>query len=101
MPFRNLFRQAGVRHPVGYSLLLAAGAMIVCMMAAVVISVRASDRAVRESERRQCESVLSDVVAYRLTPPVTEAGKNQLRSKEELLRLWGCPKPSEKELDNE
>jgi hypothetical protein len=101
MPFRNLYRNAGVRHPVGYSIFLASLAVVVCMMAAVVISVRASDRAVRESERRQCESVMSDVVAYRAAPPVTEAGKNQLASKEELLRVWGCPKPTEKELSND
>lgn len=101
MPFRYFFKRAGVEHPIGYSLLLLAGAMIVCMMAAVVISTRASDRAVRESERRQCESVLSDILAYRAVPPTTEAGKNQLRTKEELYRVWGCPPPNEEELQND
>jgi hypothetical protein len=99
MPFRRLFRQAGVKHPVGYSLILLAMSMAVFMVAAVAISVRASDRAIRESERKQCESVASDVRAYEAAPPATEAGKAQLQSKRELLRAWGCPRPTEKELN--
>ena len=97
MPFRYFFRRAGVEHPVGYSLLLLAAGMIVCMAAAVTISVRASDKAIRASERRQCESVAADLAAYREAPPQTEAGRAQLRSKENLFRAWGCPKPKEEE----
>lgn len=95
MPFRYMLKRGGVDHPVGYSLAMLALGMIVCMLAAVVISVRASERAVRDSERRQCESVMSDVEAYLQTPPQTEAGRNQLRTKQDLMRLWGCPIPRE------
>ena len=93
-PFRYLFREAGVRHPVGYSLLLASTAMIVCMMTAVCISIRASDRAIRISERGQCDSLQADVDAYREEPPRTAAGIHQLRSKQERLRALGCPGPT-------
>lgn len=95
MPFRYILKRGGVEHPVGYSLAMLALGMIVCMVAAVAISVRASERAVRESERRQCDSVMADVAAYRLVPPQTEAGRNQLRSKEQLIKAWGCPIPEE------
>ncbi len=84
-----------------YHLVLLAVASIFLMLTAVWISDRAAERAIRESERRQCESVMSDVLAYRAVPPTTEAGQAQLRSKEELLRIWGCPRPSEKELGND
>jgi hypothetical protein len=90
-PFRYILRRGGVEHPVGYSLLLLAASMIICMLAAVTISVHASERAIRKSEIQQCESVQSDVNAYLETPPTTEAGKNQLRTKERLLEKWGCP----------
>ena len=97
MPFRYILKRTGAEHPVGYSLLMLAAAMIVCMMAAVIISTRASERAVRDSERRQCESVMADVIAYRAVPPTTPAGIEQLRSKERLLAAWGCPRPEEKD----
>jgi hypothetical protein len=97
MPFRYFFRRAGVEHPVGYSLLLLAAGMIVCMLAAVAISVRASDKAIRDSERMQCESVAADIAAYQEAPPQTDAGRAQLRSKENLYRAWECPKPKEGE----
>ena len=93
MPFRYVLKRAGVDHPVGYSLAMLALGMIVCMMAAVVISVRASERAIRESERGQCETIQADVDAYREEPPTTKAGRNQLRSKEDRLRDLGCPIP--------
>ena len=97
MPFRYLFKKGGVDHPVGYSLLMLAGAMVVMMMAAVMISTEASDRAVRESERKQCESVTSDVHAFEVVPPVTQAGKAQLATKRELLIKWECPIPPDPE----
>jgi hypothetical protein len=97
MPFRYVLKRAGVEHPVGYSLLLLAGGMIVCMLAAVTISIRASDKAIRDSERMQCESVAADIRAYREVPPSSDAGRAQLRSKENLFRLWDCPKPKEGE----
>lgn len=75
--------------------ILLSAAVIVCMLAAVCISVRASDRAIRKSERAQCESVQSDVDAYTEVPPQTRSGINQLRSKQELLRRLGCPKPKD------
>lgn len=96
-PFRHVLKRSGVEHPVGYSLAMLALGMIVCMLAAVTISVRASDRAIRESERKQCESVTSDVRAYEAVPPTTEAGKAQLRAKRELLVTWECPVPPDKE----
>jgi hypothetical protein len=92
-PFRYILKRGGVDHPVGYSLLLLAASMIVCMLAAVTISVRASDRAIRKSEIQQCESVQSDVDAYLATPPTTPAGWNQLRTKQRLLVKWECSHP--------
>jgi hypothetical protein len=93
-PFRYVFREAGVKHPVGYSLVLAGAAMIVCMMAAVCISLKASERAIRISERGQCDTLQADVDAYREEPPRTAAGIHQLRSKQERLKALGCPGPT-------
>lgn len=70
-----------------------AAAMIVCMMAAVVISTRASDRAVRESERRQCEDLGAEIQGYQDVPPNTNAGREQLRAKRALYSAWECPAP--------
>lgn len=95
MPFRYVLKKAGTEHPVGYSLAMLALGMIICMMAAVAVSVRASDRAIRESERGQCETIQADVDAYREEPPTTKAGKNQLRAKLARLTELGCPKPKE------
>lgn len=75
--------------------ILLSAAVIVCMLAAVCISTRASDRAIRESQRSQCEAWQSDVDAYIEVPPITKAGINQLRSKQELLRRFGCPVPKD------
>lgn len=94
MPFRYSLRQAGSEHPIGYSLAMLAVGMIATMMAAVTISIQASDRALRQSELRQCESVASDVRTYLASSKLTEAGQNQLRAKQELLRIWGCPQSS-------
>lgn len=95
MPFRYMLKKAGSEHPVGYSLAMFAIGMIICMMAAVVISVRASDRAIRDSERRQCETIQADVDAYLDEPPTTPAGWNQLRAKQARIVELGCPKPKE------
>lgn len=64
---------------------------IVCMAITVAISTEASDRARMESDRKLCASVASDVQAYLETPPVTVAGINQLRTKQELLQALKCP----------
>ena len=101
MPFRYILKRTGAEHPVGYSLLMLAAAMIVCMMAAVVISTRASDRAIRESERRQCEDLAAEIRGYEDVAPTTPAGKEQLRAKRALYLTWDCPKPTEKELSND
>lgn len=93
MPFRYILKRTGMEHPVGYSLAMLALGMIVCMMAAVTISVKASERSLRESERRQCDAVASDVRGYLEVPPTTPGGKNQLRTRIELLKSWGCPVP--------
>lgn len=94
-PFRRVFAQAGVNHPVGYSIILLAASMIVCMLAAVTISIKASEHAIRESERGQCESIQADVDSYLEVPPTTKAGWNQLRSKQERLAVLGCPVPKD------
>jgi hypothetical protein len=97
MPFRYILKRGGVEHTVGYSLAMLALGMLVSMMVAVVISIQASERAVRESERRQCESLAADIQAYVVQPPRTPAGIEQLRAKRALYQTWGCPVPSEKE----
>lgn len=79
-----------------YSLATLAVGMLVSMMVAVVISVQASEKAVRDSEVRQCESVAADIRAYELTPPQTDVGRQQLKTKRDLYRAWGCPVPGEK-----
>jgi hypothetical protein len=95
-PFRHILKRSGAEHPIGYSLLMLSAAMIVCMLTAVTISIRAGQQAIHQSERRQCESLWSDVQAYREVPPTTSTGRNQMRSKMELLKIWGCPDPPEK-----
>lgn len=94
-PFRRILKSGQVKHPVGYSLLLLAVGMLVCMLTAVTISIEASNRAIREAERGQCESLQADVDAYREEPPVTKSGRNQLLSKERRIQALGCPKPKE------
>lgn len=83
MPFRKVFE----RHNV---LWLALG-MFVSMWIAVVVSTEASERQRMESDRKLCASVNSDVQAYLETPPTTPAGRNQLRTKQDLLRTLKCP----------
>ncbi len=96
MPFRYILKRGGVEHPVGYSLAMLAAGMLVSMMVAVIISVRASEKAVRDSERRQCENLAAEIRGYEIEPPRTPAGAEQLRAKVNLYQAWGCPVPSEK-----
>lgn len=74
-----------------------AAGTLASMMGAVAISVQASERAIRESERRQCSEIAAEVRGWQEQPPTTAAGQNQLRTKIELLRLWECPIPPEGE----
>jgi hypothetical protein len=97
MPVRYILKRGGVKHPVGYSLLLLALSMIVCMIASVTISLRGAERAVHNSEIKQCESLRSDVAAYRDSATLSETGRKQMESKERLLERWQCPNPPIKE----
>lgn len=90
-PFRYMFKQAGVRHPVGYAIGLLAASVIVCMLATIAICTRITDHAIREAERRQCETIQADVDGYLEVPPVTRAGIKQLETKQERLKSLGCP----------
>ena len=100
----------------GYSLLLAAGAMIVCMLAAVSISVSASNRAIRQSEAQErarqiqvqqafnaqqkvakhaaCLVIVSQDNAYHEpgSVPVTQAGKNAAAAWRNLRQTFQCDK---------
>lgn len=84
-----------MEHRIVYLACWFAAGTLASMMGAVVISVQASERAIRSSERRQCEAYAAEVRGYRELPPSTPAGQNQLRTKVELLKLWGCPIPPE------
>ncbi len=94
--FRYKPTRGGEERPWGYPLVLLAVGMLVCMMAAVVISTRASDRAIREAERGQCDTIASDILAYQEVPPTTPAGWYQLRVKEARFKALGCPVPDGK-----
>lgn len=88
-PFRYMFKQAGVQHPVGYAVVL----MLFSMFITMAVSIKVSEHAIRESERGQCESIQADVDAYLAEPPITKSGWNQLRSKQARLKALGCPVP--------
>lgn len=89
----------------GYSLLLAAAAMIVCMLAAVSISVSASDRAIRASEaqeraqreegrRAACAVIVSQDDAFHDpgSIPTTKAGTKAAAAWRNLRRTFQCDK---------
>ena len=82
-PFRKVLER--------YNLLWLAAGMLICMLISICVSINASERQREESDRKLCASVASDVAAYMEAPPVTEAGRNQLRAKLELLRTLKCP----------
>jgi len=65
--------------------------MVACMIIAILVAVQVGEKNRRESDRRLCASILSDVNAYLESPPVTDAGRNQLRAKQDLLRALQCP----------
>lgn len=91
MPLRRWFADRGAEHPVTYSMITLAAGAIACMFISILVSVQLSERNKIESDRRLCASIASDVRAYLETPPATEAGRNQLRAKQELLRALRCP----------
>jgi hypothetical protein len=97
MPFRRYFANRGAPHPLAYSMLTLAAGMLVCMIIAVTISVQASNRAIRESEQGQCETLQADVDAYTEVPPSSPAGIRQMQSKMERLRQLQCPKGREEQ----
>ena len=49
MPLRKFFADRGANHPVAYSMLVLSLGMIACMAIAVVISVQASNRAIKQN----------------------------------------------------
>jgi type II secretory pathway pseudopilin PulG len=101
---------------VGYSLLLAAAAMIVCMLAAVSISVSASNRAIHQAEvqrqtqqaqvqqayeaqqkqakRAACLVIVSqdDALHEPGSEPITEAGKRTANAWRNLRKVFQCDK---------
>jgi hypothetical protein len=91
MPLRRWFARAGFKHPVAYSLATFALGMVVCMTIAVVISVQASNRAIRDSERRSCNALRAELGAYAETPPTAPAGINIMNAKREQYRIQHCP----------
>lgn len=95
MPFRRFYAARGVEHPLVYSMATLALGMLVCMIIAVTISVQASNRAIRESEQGQCDTLQADVDAYTEAPPATKAGIRQMQSKMERLKQLQCPKGRE------
>ena len=69
--------------------------MLVCMVAAVKISVNASQQAIRKAEQGQCESLAADLDAYREEPPTTKSGKHLVATKQarylHLQQTGVCP----------
>lgn len=57
MPFRRWFAARGVGHPAAYSMAVLALGVVVCMGVAVLISVQASDRAVRAERFARVEAL--------------------------------------------
>lgn len=71
---------------------------LIAMLAAIVVGVIAfgmiyTSRLVKESERRDCDTLRSDIEAYQDLPPATRAGWNQWNSKTERYRQIGCTPP--------
>jgi hypothetical protein len=52
-PFRRYFADRGSNHPVAYSILTLALGALACMAISVVISVTASNRAIRQNEAQE------------------------------------------------
>jgi hypothetical protein len=91
MPFRRWFARAGFKHPVAYSLATFALGMVMCMTIAVVISIQASNRAIRESEQRSCNALAAEIKVSQETPPSTKAGEALYRARLDQYRIQHCP----------
>lgn len=69
--------------------------MLLCTLAAVIISTRVSEHAIEVSERGQCESLAADLDAYREEPPTTKSGKHLVAAKQarylHLQKIGVCP----------
>lgn len=103
MPFRYILKRGGVDHPIGYSLLLLAAGMFVSMMVAVIISVSASNRAIKQSQGQQAQQqkaarhaaclviVTQDNVYHDPSaPPASEAGRNAADAWRNLRNVFQC-----------
>lgn len=84
------------------SMLVVILGLLASMVAAVSVSVAASDRAIRENEERNrqarveghrasCLLINSQVNVYREEPPMTPAGKKAAEAWEEMRRVFACP----------
>jgi len=91
MPFRRWFAHVGVKHPAAYSLATFALGMVMCMTIAVVISVQASNRAIRQSEMRACNALAAEIKVSQETPPASEAGRALYRARLDQYRIQHCP----------
>lgn len=112
MPFRRFFERRGAAHPVAYSAATLALGVVVCMAITTVVSVQASDRAVRQSlaqERRAearaaeveraarvrsqmtvCLVVRSMSEVYEEAPPTTPAGVRAAKAWTLLAKTFRC-----------
>lgn len=65
--------------------------MLASVVIAVVASISASNRALRDSEQRSCGSLLAEIRVYQESPPTTAAGRGLQRAKLEQYRIQKCP----------
>lgn len=68
---------------------------LIAMLAALVVAVMAfgmiyTSRMVAASERRDCDTLRSDIEAYQAEPPGSRVGWNQWNSKTQRYREIGC-----------
>lgn len=71
-------------------LLALLGATIVAVM---IFGMIYTNRLVRTSEQRDCETLRSDIQAYAALPPGSRTGWNQWNSKTQRYREIGCTPP--------
>lgn len=109
MPFRKFFADRGSDHPVAYSILTLAAGAIACMVISVIISVSASNRAIRQNEAQEAQErarasvaaernrqavcllidKMSAVYNVETTPP-SETGRAAGLAWKDLHRIFRC-----------
>lgn len=108
-PLRRFFAQRGAEHPTFYSFLTLGVGMLAAMVIAVIISVSASNRAIRQNEAQEAqERARASVAAERnrmavclliekmsavyngQAEPITDVGRAAGLAWQDLYRIFRC-----------